>query len=452
MRNDTIVAISTPLGEGAISIVRMSGQDSIDIANSIYRSKNLNLVDSHTINYGHIIEDNNIIDEVMVSVLKAPKTFTRENMIEINCHGGIAATNKILELCLVKGARLAEPGEFTKRAFLNGRIDLPQAEAVMDLIHAKTEASRELAISGVDGRVSGLIRTLRQTVLETIATIEVNIDYPEYDDVEQMTNEILKPKSEAVLLEINKILNTANDGQVIRDGIKTAIIGRPNVGKSSLLNKLMREEKAIVTDIAGTTRDTVEGFVTVGGITLNLIDTAGIRKTDDLVEQIGVEKSIKMLEDAQLVLLVLNNNDALTKDDMQLLEKSKDKNTIVIINKIDLESKLDRSKIDAFEVVETSMLDNHGIEHLEDAIKHLFNIGTIAPNDFTYVSNARHIALLKQAKQSLIESIESMEMNMPVDMVEIDLKNSWQLLGEILGLEVHEDLINQLFTQFCLGK
>ena len=382
--------------------------------------------------------------------MRAPRTFTAEDVVEINCHGGILVTNKILELVLSAGARLAEPGEFTKRAFLNGRIDLTQAESIMDIIHAKSENSLSLALNGLDGRVSKLIKALREQLLNVIANIEVNIDYPEYDDVEEMTTELLLPRSKEILDNMKALLDTAKTGKVLRDGIKTAIIGRPNVGKSSLLNQLIREEKAIVTSIAGTTRDTVEGFVNVGGITLNLIDTAGIRETEDIVEAIGVNKSKALIEEADLVLLVLNGNEPLTGDDRELLALTNRKNRIIILNKSDLPSKVNLEDIPGY--IHTSMISDTGIEQLEKKIKDLYEIGEIKPKDMTYLSNARHIAKLKQSIGSLEEAIHAMETGVLVDMVEIDLKNVWYTLGEILGEEVGDSLIDELFTKFCLGK
>ncbi|MGL4335916.1 MAG: tRNA uridine-5-carboxymethylaminomethyl(34) synthesis GTPase MnmE, partial [Turicibacter sp.] len=436
MLNDTIVAISTAMGEGAISIIRLSGDDAFSIANKIFKGKNLTTVDSHTINYGHIYdaETDTKIDEVLVSVMKAPRTFTAENVVEINCHGGILVTNKILELLLTVGARLAEPGEFTKRAFLNGRIDLAQAESIMDIIHAKSQESLSLALNGLDGRVSKLIKNLREEILNIVAQIEVNIDYPEYEDVEEMTSDVLLPKALDIKVKMEQLLDTAKTGKILRDGIKTAIIGRPNVGKSSLLNQLMREEKAIVTNIAGTTRDTVEGFVNVGGITLNLIDTAGIRETEDIVESIGVEKAKKLIDEAELVLLVLNSNEELTENDRELLTLTESKNRLVILNKSDLENKIEREQLPTY--IETSMVKEKGIEILENQIKKMFEIGEIKQHDLTYLSNARHIAKLKQAIYSINDSINAMNDGMLIDMIEIDVKNAWYYLGEILGEEI----------------
>jgi len=452
MFDDTIIAISTAFGEGAISIIRLSGNEAIEIVKKIYKGKDLSIVNSHTINYGHMInpEDHTIIDEVLVSIMKSPRTYTKEDIVEINCHGGIYVTNKILEILLTLGARLAEPGEFTKRAFLNNRLDLAQAESVMDLIHAKTEASLNVAVNGLDGRVSLLIKNLREEVLTIIANIEVNIDYPEYDDVKIVTNEILKPKIIEVISKMNHILDVAKTGKIIRDGIKTVIVGKPNVGKSSLLNKLMREEKAIVTEVAGTTRDLIEGYINIGGITLNLVDTAGLRETKDIVEAIGVERTKKVINEAELILLVLNNNEPLSVDDFTLLQLTEHKKRIIVINKIDLVSKID--KMDLKHYVETSMLNENSVHLIEKEIKGLFEIGDIKPKDLTYISNSRHIAKLKNARNALNEAMISIEEAMPVDMIEIDVKDAWIYLGEILGEEVGESLINELFSKFCLGK
>lgn len=452
MFDDTIVAVSTALGEGAISIVRLSGKDAINIVNKIFKGKNLNDVNSHTINYGHIInlEDGLVIDEALVSVMKSPRTYTTEDIVEINCHGGIYVTNKIMEILLVLGARLAEPGEFTKRAFLNKRIDLTQAESVMDLIHAKTEESLSVAVNALDGRVSKLISSLRDEVLSLIASIEVNIDYPEYDDAITVSKEILKPNILTIIEEINKILEVAKTGKILREGIKTVIVGRPNVGKSSLLNKLMREEKAIVTEIAGTTRDLIEGYINIDGITLKLIDTAGVRDTEDVVEAIGVERTKKVISEAELIILVLDNNEALTNDDIKLLELTEQKKRIILVNKVDLESKIEKNKINNF--IETSMLSDESIFKIKLKIKEMFELGDIKTKDLTYLSNSRHIAKLKNAKKTLGEALVSIESEMPVDMIEIDIKDAWIFLGEILGEEVGDELINELFSKFCLGK
>ena len=457
---DTIAAISTAPGEGAIGIVRISGEDAIRIADEVYRlkEKRLNEQASHTIHYGHIVDPKNdeVIDEVMVTVLRAPKTFTREDVVEINCHGGIVAINRILQLVLRMGARLAEPGEFTKRAFLNGRIDLSQAEAVMDLIRAKTDKSMQMAMRQLDGELSKLIQNLRQEILNTLAQVEVNIDYPEYDDVEEMTLQLLREKTQQVSQGIRALLNTASQGKILRDGLKTAIVGRPNVGKSSLLNVLLREEKAIVTDIAGTTRDTIEEYVNVRGVPLQLIDTAGIRETDDVVERIGVERSRKALNEADFVLLILNQSEELMDEDLRLLEQTKDFKRIILLNKTDLPTKIDMGKVKEFatdsEIVTTSMLKKEGIDQLEEKIADYFFQGQMNERDATYLSNTRHIALLEKAEQALQEVANGVEMGMPVDLIQIDFTRAWDLLGEITGDTVQDELLTQLFSQFCLGK
>lgn len=460
MEFDTITAISTPMGEGAIAIVRISGDDAYQIADSIYRgpgNKRLADADSHTIHYGHLVnpKTGETVEEVMVSIMKGPKTFTREDVVEINCHGGIVSVNRVLQLVLSRGARLAEPGEFTKRAFLNGRIDLSQAEAVMDLIRAKTDKAMNVALGQMEGRLSQLIRRLRQEILQTLAQVEVNIDYPEYDDVEEMTHRLFLEKTYFVKTEIEKILNTSEQGKILRDGLSTVIIGRPNVGKSSLLNSLVHENKAIVTDIPGTTRDVIEEYVNVRGVPLKLVDTAGIRETEDIVERIGVERSRAVLKEADLILLVLNNSAELTHEDELLFEAIEGMDVIVIINKTDLPRKIDLDRvkqIGAKQIVSTSLLEDQGIDDLEEAIASLFFKGSLELGDLTYVSNARHIALLGQALQAIESSIEAIEAGVPIDLVQIDFTKAWELLGEIIGESVQDGLINQLFSQFCLGK
>ena len=457
---DTIAAISTPPGEGAISIVRLSGEEAIAIADRIFQAGNKTLaqVPSHTIHYGHIIdpEENRLMDEVMLSVMKKPRTFTREDVVEINCHGGIVVVNQLLQLVLRQGARLAEPGEFTKRAFLNGRVDLSQAEAVMDLIRAKTDKAMNLAVNQLDGNLSHLIRTLRQEILETLAQVEVNIDYPEYDDVEELTTRLLLEKATMVKGQIQALLATAQQGKILREGLSTAIIGRPNVGKSSLLNHLLREEKAIVTDIAGTTRDVIEEYVNVRGVPLKLIDTAGIRETEDVVEKIGVERSRKALAEAELILLVLNQSEGLTQEDKQLLELTAGSRRIILLNKTDLEPKLAPAELAQYAADEpifsVSVLTNEGLDQLEQAIADLFFGGKTTDKDASYLSNTRHIALLENAVQSLSEVIQGIEAGMPVDLVQIDMTRCWDYLGEVVGDSVQDELITQLFSQFCLGK
>lgn len=457
---DTIAAVSTPPGEGAIGIVRLSGDEALAVADKVYQAgkKQLTEVPSHTIHYGHIIDpkNNGVIDEVMVSVMREPKTFTREDVVEINCHGGITSVNQVLQLVLQNGARLAEPGEFTKRAFLNGRIDLSQAEAVMDLIRAKTDKAMYLALQQLDGNLSQLIRNLRSEILDTLAQVEVNIDYPEYDDVETLTSKLLVEKAYQVKASINQLLQTASEGKILREGLATAIIGRPNVGKSSLLNFLLQEDKAIVTEIAGTTRDIIEEYVNVRGVPLKLVDTAGIRETEDIVERIGVERSRQALSEADLVLLVFNQNEPLTNEDRLLIEATNDNHRIVILNKMDLPNQLDlaelESLVDPESIVKTSILTKSGIESLENNIAALFFAGATGERDATYVSNVRHIALLHDAEAALDEVINGIESGMPVDLVQIDMTRCWDLLGEITGDSVQDELLTQLFSQFCLGK
>ncbi|MHC9400978.1 tRNA uridine-5-carboxymethylaminomethyl(34) synthesis GTPase MnmE [Staphylococcus epidermidis] len=456
---DTITSISTPMGEGAIGIVRLSGPQAIEIGDILYKGKKkLSEVETHTINYGHIIdpETNETVEEVMVSVLRAPKTFTREDIIEINCHGGILTINRILELTMTYGARMAEPGEYTKRAFLNGRIDLSQAEAVMDFIRSKTDRASKVAMNQIEGRLSDLIKKQRQSILEILAQVEVNIDYPEYDDVEDATTDFLLEQSKRIKEEINQLLETGAQGKIMREGLSTVIVGRPNVGKSSMLNNLIQDNKAIVTEVAGTTRDVLEEYVNVRGVPLRLVDTAGIRDTEDIVEKIGVERSRKALSEADLILFVLNNNEPLTEDDQTLFEVIKNEGVIVIINKTDLEQRLDvselREMIGDMPLIQTSMLKQEGIDELEIQIKDLFFGGEVQNQDMTYVSNSRHISLLKQARQSIQDAIDAAESGIPMDMVQIDLTRTWEILGEIIGESASDELIDQLFSQFCLGK
>ncbi|CAC6298601.1 tRNA (5-carboxymethylaminomethyl-2-thiouridylate) synthase [Staphylococcus aureus] len=456
---DTITSISTPMGEGAIGIVRLSGPQAVEIADKLYKGKHLlNDVPSHTINYGHIIdpESKEVIEEVMVSVLRAPKTFTREDIIEINCHGGILTINRVLELTMTYGARMAEPGEFTKRAFLNGRIDLSQAEAVMDFIRSKTDRASKVAMNQIEGRLSDLIKKQRQSILEILAQVEVNIDYPEYDDVEDATTEFLLEQSKEIKQEINRLLDTGAQGKIMREGLPTVIVGKPNVGKSSMLNNLIQDNKAIVTEVAGTTRDVLEEYVNVRGVPLRLVDTAGIRETEDIVEKIGVERSRKALSQADLILFVLNNNEALTQEDYTLYEVVKNEDVIVIVNKMDLEQNIDinevKDMIGDTPLIQTSMLKQEGIDELEIQIRDLFFGGEVQNQDMTYVSNSRHISLLKQARQTIQDAIDAAESGVPMDMVQIDLTRTWEILGEIIGETASDELIDQLFSQFCLGK
>ncbi|HET7580536.1 MAG TPA: tRNA uridine-5-carboxymethylaminomethyl(34) synthesis GTPase MnmE [Bacillales bacterium] len=460
MEMDTIAAISTPMGEGAIAIVRLSGEEAIAIADQLFRGGKNKLaeVESHTIHYGRIIDpgEERTVEEVMVSVMRAPKTFTREDVVEINCHGGLVSVNRVLELVLKYGARLAEPGEFTKRAFLNGRIDLSQAEAVMDLIRSKTDRAMNVAIGQMEGRLSKLVQSLRQTLLETVAHVEVNIDYPEYD-AEEMTHDLLLEKTTYVRKEIDKLLETARQGKILREGLSTVIIGRPNVGKSSLLNSLVHENKAIVTDVPGTTRDVIEEYVNIRGVPLRLVDTAGIRETEDMVERIGVDRSRQVLKEADLILLVLNFNEPLTEEDEKLFEAVRGMDVVVVVNKSDLEPGISLQRVRELSggkmpIMTTSLLKDEGVDELEGAIRDLFFEGDIEAQDMTYVSNSRHVALLSQARKTIEDAISAIEAGMPVDMAQIDITRTWEILGEIVGDSVSDSLIDQLFSQFCLGK
>ena len=449
--NDTICSIATTLGVGAISIIRVSGSDALKIVSKIF-SKNLVDVSTHTIHYGYIKNKEEIIDEVLVSVMLKPKTYTMEDVVEINCHGGIETTNKVLELLLLNGCRLAEPGEFTKRAFLNGRIDLMQAEAVSDLINSKTDKARKIAINGLRGNGSNLIKKLREDLINIISNIEVNIDYPEYEDIYEVTIKDIKEKVLTLKNSLTKIINEYEDAKIIQDGILTAIVGRPNVGKSSLLNRLLNEEKAIVTNIEGTTRDIVEGEILIDGIKLNIIDTAGIRKTDDVVESIGVKKSLDIINKATLTLLLLDNSKELTKDDLELLEMTKDKTSIVVINKDDLESKLDLTKLKDRNIIYINTLSNDGIESLKNEIKKLFNLEKLDTSDYNYITNVRQIAKIKECLVNIEDIEKGLEENTPLDMLEIDLKTIWDTLGSIIGESYDEELLDNLFSKFCVGK
>ena len=448
---ENIAAISTTLGVGAISIIRVSGPSSIKEVNKISKV-DLSNKESHTITYSYIESKNEIIDEVLITIMKAPKTFTKEDVVEINCHGGIATTKKVLELLLEQIIRLAEPGEFTKRAFLNGRIDLTQAEAVMDLINVKSDKARKIAINNLKGATTNKIKKLRQTLVDIISNIEVNIDYPEYLDIEEMTINKIKKELKTIEEELNKIIENSKNSKIIKDGINVAIIGRPNVGKSSILNTLTGYEKAIVTDIAGTTRDIVEESIILDGIQLNLIDTAGIRKTDNLVEQIGVERSKKELEKADLILLVLNNNEKLTEEDKKLIDMSSNKKRIIIINKNDLETKIEIKELQEQEIITTNTISNDGIIDLKNKIKELFNLEKLETTDYNYVSNINQLNMIEEAKNSLNSLKENIENNFPIDIIEIDIKNIWELLGKVIGETYTEELLDNLFSKFCVGK
>lgn len=457
MEFDTIAAISTSLGESGISIIRVSGSEAINIVDKIFYGKyKLIEVESHTINYGNIKDQkNNIIDEVLITVMKAPKTFTREDIIEINCHGGVVVTKIVLDIVLENGARLAEPGEFTKRAFLNGRIDLSQAEGIIDLIRSKTDRAQKIAIKQVEGELSNKIKELREIILNSLALIEVKIDYPEHDIVE-VTYASLDKYIKEIKNQINFLLVQSEKGKILREGISTAIVGRPNVGKSSILNSLLHENRAIVTDVPGTTRDIIEEYINIKGIPLKIIDTAGIRHTDDVVEKIGVEKSKKVLNDADLILFVLNNNEVLQEEDYSLINILKDRKVIVVINKIDLISNLEegviKNKLPNASYIYTSITNSKGIFELEDKIGELFYNAEIESDDLTYISNSRHIDLLNKALISTLEVIQGIELEIPIDILEIDIHHIYDLLGQIIGETSDEDLINKLFSNFCVGK
>ncbi len=448
--NDTICAISTPLAPGAISIIRMSGSGAISIANKVFVGKDLEKVNDHTINYGHIYDGDELIDEVMVSVMREPNTYTREDVIEINAHGSIASAKRILELLLKNGCRLANPGEFTERAFINGRIDLVEAESVMDIIDSSNEKALSMAVNQLSGSTSNKIKEIRKMISDIETNIEVNIDFPEYDDINVLTNEIIKPKLINISDELHTLLNNSKDSKIIKDGIDTVIIGKPNVGKSSILNKLLEEDKAIVTDIPGTTRDIVEGVIDINGIRLNLIDTAGIRETDDLVESIGVKKSLELINKASLIIFVLNNNTEITDSEYEILSKIKDKNYIIIINKIDLDKNIDDSNLN--NVIYMSTVNDIGIDDLKNKIINMYELDKLNTKDFNYLSSARSISLIEKAIDSIDKSIGAIEEGQPIDIVEVDISSASEYLGDILGINYKEDLFEQLFSNFCLGK
>lgn len=456
---DTIAAISTPLGEGGLAIIRVSGPDAVEHVSTLFAAKDkLTDVPTHTIHYGFIRNPNTgeRLEEVLVTVMRAPRSFTMEDVVEISCHGGIISVKKVIQLLLRSGVvRLAEPGEFTKRAFLNGRIDLSQAEAVIDLIRSKSDRAFSIALKQVDGTLSKKIKLLRHRLVELIAHIEVNIDYPEHD-VEELTNIFIKNKCKESLEEIDLLLKTAEQGKILREGLTTAIVGRPNVGKSSLLNVLAQENRAIVTEIPGTTRDVIEEYVTVGGIPLRLLDTAGIRETTDVVEKIGVERSKSALVEADLLLFVLNYNESLHEDEKLLLTDLQDKQVIIIVNKTDLSERLELDQVTSYvsddRIVYMSMTEEQGLEQLEKAITTVFFGGHLDSGDLTYVSNVRHIQLLHQARLCLVDALEGVELLTPIDLLQIDIRQAWEQLGEIIGEAVGESLVDQIFSQFCLGK
>lgn len=456
-QEDTIAAISTALGEGAIGIIRVSGPQAIASVDQLFRGKvKLAEVPSHTIHYGHLIDprDGQKVEEVLVSVMRAPRTFTREDVVEVNCHGGMMSVQLVLNLILETGVRLAEPGEFTKRAFLNGRIDLTQAEAVMEMIRAKSERALKAALRQVEGSLSRAIREVRQDLLALLAHIEVTIDYPEYD-IEEVTYGELLQQVEQIEHRLEQMISSAHQGNLLREGISTVIVGRPNVGKSSLMNLLTRENRAIVTDIPGTTRDILEEVVSVRGIPLRIIDTAGIRETEDPVEKIGVQRSRQALEEADLALLVINANERLTQEDRELIGLLKDRMTLVLLNKSDLPEHVEREYLESVfpgRVLTVSARLGKGMEQLFKKIEELFFSGKLVQDEVTYVANSRHMQLLKQSLQMLQEAREGLLQHVPLDMVGIDLRQVWMLLGEMIGEEAGEALLDQIFSQFCLGK
>lgn len=451
--DDTIIGISTALSKGAISIIRLSGDDAIKIVNKVFKGIDLSKVEPNTINYGHIVDFDScqIIDEVLVSIFKAPKSYTKEDVVEINCHGGLFVTNKIYEQLVLLGARPSEPGEFTKRAFLSGRIDLTKAEAVMDVINAENNAALKIANSALNGKISTFVDQKRQELLDIIATISVNIDYPEYDDVEQLTNEDILPKLKTIKLELEDVLNNAKSAKLLKNGINTVIVGKPNVGKSSLLNTVIGENKAIVTNIPGTTRDIVEASINLGQVTLNLIDTAGIRITEDVVEKIGVEKSKEQINKADIILCVLDGSEPINEQDKEILNEIKNKCHLTIINKIDLEQKINLGEVDD-NVLFISTKNNNTIKELENKILETLNLNNLFNKDITYISNARQLEKINFAIKALDEALTTIENEATIDFVDIDIRKAWLYLGEIVGQTSTDNLLDELFSKFCLGK
>ena len=455
----TIASISTAPGIGGIGIIRMSGKDTFRILDKIFVQKNkenINNIKGYSIKYGHIYEDNKIIDEVLVSYFKAPKSYTTEDMCEINSHGGNIIVKKILELCLKNGASLAEPGEFTKRAFLNGRIDLAQAESVIDVINAKSEKEAKAGIKQLEGELSKKINNIKHQLLDLMVNIEVSIDYPEYDDIEDVQNKQILEILEKVEKELNKLVKSFDNGKILKEGIRTAIIGKPNAGKSSLLNAILKEERAIVTEYEGTTRDTIEEFITVNGIPLKLIDTAGIREATDEVEKIGVNKAKKIAEEADLVIAIFDSSKKLTEDDKKILEIIKNKKSIIILNKIDLDKKViktDESLTSVSKkIIELSATKNLGIEKLYETISEMFNLNEINLDNEVLITNIRHKDLINKAIQKIQETKTTIKNQMPIDIVAIYIKDILEYLGSITGETISEDIINEIFSKFCLGK
>ncbi len=456
----TIAAISTAVGEAGIGIVRISGKSALNIGNAIFNgSKVEKLSDDYNrkLVYGHIVDrkNNQIIDEVLISYMKGPHTYTREDMVEVYCHGGIISVKKVLELILANGARLAEPGEFTKRAFLNGRLDLSQAEAIIDMIRAKTDKSFEASLDQLEGSLSRKIKEIRDILLGMIAHVEVSIDFPD-EDIEEITYEDLEEDGKRVKEEIEKLLSTADRGKILRDGLNTVILGKPNVGKSSLLNAVLRENRAIVTDIPGTTRDIIEEYVNIDGIPLKIVDTAGIRNTDDLVEKIGVNKAKETVENADLIIAVFDASRELSDEDYEIIKLIKNKKSIILLNKTDLPTKYDKvylsSLLDGKEVITTSITSGIGVELLENNIKNMFYSGKVEVFSDTVVTNVRHKNQLVKALENISQAIEDIKRNVPIDCIEVDLRNCWENLGEISGDTIGEDILDKIFSEFCIGK
>lgn len=449
---ETITAISTPIGHGGIGIVRISGDKALEILNRIFKPKNKGKFKSYTFKFGNIVDNNgNNIDQVLVSYFKAPKTYTGEDVCEINCHGGLIVTKQILEIVLKNGAVLAKPGEFTERAFLNGKVDLTQAEAVMDLINSKSIKENEVSVKQLEGYLGNKIKEIKDEIVDLLVDLEANIDYPEYDIEEVRREKVINVITQNIN-KIEKLEKTFESGKVLKEGVNTAIIGKPNVGKSSLLNALLRENRAIVTEVAGTTRDTIEEYVTIKGIPLKLIDTAGIRETTDLIENIGIEKSKKALEEAELVILLLDAATGVTPEDKELLRLVENKKNIVLINKIDLNNKINKKDIPNSDFIEISIKNDIGLDKLEEKIEEIFSLKGLETDDNIMITNVRHQTLIINAKSQLKNALESAKNGIPLDMISIDISNSIQNLGEITGETVSEDVIKGIFAKFCLGK
>ena len=447
---DTRCAIGTLVGDSSINLIRISGDESINIVNKLF-DRDLTKKDSHTITYGFIMDKNEKIDEVLVSIFKSPKTFTREDIVEINTHGGKTSVNKIMELLLENGCRMAEPGEFLKRAFLNGRIDLVEAESVSDMITSSTESARRMSMRGISHELSNKINELRENIISLIANIEVNIDYPEYEDAVVVTKELVKEKVDYVEEKIKEMVDLSKNGLIVKNGINIAIVGKPNVGKSSILNALLGEEKAIVTDVKGTTRDIVEGSILIKGIEVNLFDTAGIRETEEIVESIGIKRSIKKIDEADLILFVIDSSSEFENEDKQVLESLKDKNVLVIYNKIDIGNKKIK-ELEKFDYLEISSSDKEKIILLKDKISEIFKLDDINNSDYTYISNVRQISLLKKSLNIINDIRKELKSDTPVDLMELNIKLLWETLGEITGNVYKDELLEEIFSKFCLGK